>query len=127
MNIKLLVIFAIIFLVLDLLWISFFSKYFNPLIESIQNKPLKINIPAAILAYIVILFSYYNLAFDGDVPNYYKSAILGLAIYGTYELTNLSTITEWDYKISIIDISWGITVSVLSLFLTDLIYKKIFS
>ena len=123
MNFKLLVIFSIVFLILDITWISFFSRYFNPMIESIQNKPVKINVVGAILAYLVMLYTYYNLVYDGDVPNYKKAALLGLAIYGTYEFTNLATIAGWDYKISILDISWGITVSVLSLFITDIIYR----
>jgi uncharacterized membrane protein len=123
MNYKLLVIFSIVFLILDITWISFFSRYFNPMIEAIQKKPVKINMIGAILAYLVMLYAYYNLAYDGDVPNYQKAALLGLAIYGTYEFTNLATISGWDYKILAIDISWGVTVSVLSLFITDLIYR----
>jgi len=125
MNYKLLVIFSIVFLILDITWISFFSRYFNPMIEAIQKKPVKINMIGAILAYVVMLFTYYNLAYDGDVPNYQKAALLGLAIYGTYEFTNLATISGWDYKILAIDISWGVTVSVLSLFITDLIYRLV--
>lgn len=123
MNYKLLVIFSIVFLILDITWISFFSRYFNPMIEAIQKKPVKINMIGAVLAYLVMLYAYYNLAYDGDVPNYQKAALLGLAIYGTYEFTNLATIAGWDYKILAIDISWGVTVSVLSLFITDMIYR----
>jgi uncharacterized membrane protein len=95
------------------------------MIENIQKSPVKINYVGAALAYIVMLISYYNLVFDGNVPNYCKAALLGFAIYGTYEFTNLATISGWDYKILIIDIIWGIFVSVFSLFLTDIIYKRL--
>jgi uncharacterized membrane protein len=122
---KLLIIFSVIFLVLDMSWITIFSKIFNPMIENIQKSPVKINYIGAILAYVVMLISYYNLVYDGNVPNYYKAALLGFAIYGTYEFTNLATITGWDNKILIIDIIWGIFVSVFSLFLTDMIYKRL--
>lgn len=125
LDYKLLIIFSIIFLILDISWITIFSKIFIPMIENIQKSPIKVNYIGAILAYIVMLISYYNLVFDGNKPNYYKSALLGFAIYGTYEFTNLATITGWDYKVSLIDISWGIFVSVFSLFLTDTIYKKL--
>jgi uncharacterized membrane protein len=124
MNFKLLIIFSVIFLLLDITWITFFSKIFNPMIENIQKSPIKINYISAVLAYIVMLISYYNLVFDNDKPNYFKAALLGFAIYGTYEFTNLATITGWDYKILLIDISWGIFVSVFSLYLTNLIYKN---
>jgi len=72
-----------------------------------------------------MVVAYYNLAFDGDQPNYLKSALLGLAIYGTYEMTNYATLSNWDLKVSGMDITWGIIISILSLYLTNLIYKKI--
>ena len=72
-----------------------------------------------------MVIGYYNLAYDGDKPNYLKSALLGLAIYGTYEFTNYATFSKWDLKVLGMDISWGIIVSVLSLFITDKIYSLI--
>lgn len=125
MNIKLLLIFSIVFLILDVSWITFFSRYFSPMIEKIQKTPFKLNYVGAILAYLVMIVSYYNLVFDGDQPNYFKAALLGFAIYGTYEFTNLATITGWDYKILIVDILWGVFVSVISLYITNLIYKRV--
>jgi uncharacterized membrane protein len=125
MNIKLLLTFSIVFILLDIIWLQYFTKIIGPMIEKIQNSPLKLNLYGAVLAYLIMVVAYYNLAFDGDKPNYFKSALLGLAIYGTYEFTNYATFSNWNLKVLGIDIAWGITVSVLSLFLTNKIYSLI--
>jgi len=125
MNPQLFLIFSIVFVTLDLLWIQYFSTIISPMIEKIQGSPIEMNYIGAILAYLTMLISYAYLAYDGDKPNYFKAIILGLAIYGTYEFTNLATIKEWDPRVLAIDISWGMTVSVLSVFITNLIYNFI--
>jgi len=132
MNYKLLVIFIIVYLILDLSWIQIFSHKINPLIESIQNQKLKINMIGTILAYIVIIFAYYNIAFTEDSVNkvvnfnYKNAMILGLAMYGTYEFTNYATISKWNDPIVMgMDIGWGILVSFLGVYITSIIYNKL--
>jgi len=124
MNIKLLVIFSVVFLLLDIIWLQYFTTIINPTIEKIQRAPIVFNIPAAVVAYLIMIIAYYNIAYDNDTPNYWRSILLGLAIYGTYEFTNLATFKDWDLTTAIIDISWGVTISALSLFITDYIYRK---
>ncbi|SFB59446.1 Uncharacterized membrane protein [Rhizobium sp. NFR07] len=34
-------------------------------------------------------------------------AVLGLAAYGTYDMTNLSTLRGWPMALSIVDLLWG--------------------
>jgi len=38
-------------------------------------------------------------------------AFLGLIAYGSYDLTNLSTLKGWSLILSLVDICWGIVVS----------------
>ena len=123
MNPQLFLIFSIVFVTLDLLWIQYFSTIIGPMIEKIQGSPIQFNYISAILAYITMLISYKYLAYEGDKPNYFKALILGLALYGTYEFTNYTTFKDWDPRVLAIDISWGMTVSLLSVFITNLIYN----
>ena len=37
----------------------------------------------------------------------WTGAFLGLAMYATYDLTNLATLKEWPLKITAIDLAWG--------------------
>jgi uncharacterized membrane protein len=125
MNFKLAIIFSIIFLILDLAWINFFKLIFNPMIENIQGSKVEINTYGAILAYIVMIITYLSICFNGDKPDYFKGFMLGLAIYGTYEFTNLTMFSKWNPKILIIDIMWGLFVSLISLYITDFIYVRL--
>jgi uncharacterized membrane protein len=34
-------------------------------------------------------------------------AVLGLAAYGTYDMTNLSTLKGWPVSLRIVDMTWG--------------------
>ena len=36
-----------------------------------------------------------------------RGAVLGLAAYGAYDLTNLAIVRDWPLKISLIDWGWG--------------------
>ena len=121
MNTKLFILFAIIFLILDIAWIQIFSIMFGPMIAKIQNAPMIVNKYAALAAYIVMIISYYFILFNdpSNPPSYFKAAILGFAIYGTYEFTNMTTFKNWDLNVLIIDISWGVFVSVFSLYLAN--------
>lgn len=121
MNTKLFVLFAIIFLILDIVWLQIFSIKFGPMIAKIQNSPMVVNKYAALAAYIVMIISYYFILFNdpSNPPSYFKAAILGFAIYGTYEFTNMTTFKNWDLNVLIIDIFWGVFVSVFSLYLAN--------
>lgn len=40
--------------------------------------------------------------------------LLGLVAYGTYDLTNLATLTVWSPMLAVMDIGWGIAVSCIA-------------
>ena len=40
-----------------------------------------------------------------------RSAVLGLAAYGAYNLTNLAIVRDWPLGLSLIDWTWGAVVS----------------
>ncbi|MCW8108181.1 DUF2177 family protein [Alteromonas ponticola] len=52
-----------------------------------------------------------------DKPLYYAGidgALLGLASYGAYNLTNFSVIEDYDLKIAMVDWGWGIILTAMS-------------
>ena len=125
MNTKLFVIFSIVFLSLDIGWLTYFKTKFVPMLENVQSAPMNMNWKGAILAYLVMLVSYSYLVYDGDKPNYLKAIVLGLAIYGTYEFTNYATLKNWNHEVLMMDIAWGMSIGVLSIFITNLVYNLI--
>ena len=40
-----------------------------------------------------------------------RSAAVGLLAYGTYDLTNLATLSAWSELLSVVDIAWGTALS----------------
>ncbi|MDB5185382.1 MAG: conserved rane protein of unknown function [Candidatus Saccharibacteria bacterium] len=50
-------------------------------------------------------------------------ALLGLAMYATYDLTNQSTVDKWPKVITIIDLIWGTFITTLVSVVTFLILK----
>ena len=41
-------------------------------------------------------------------------AVLGLAAYGTYEITNLPTLKNWPIPLSIVDMIWGAVITAIA-------------
>ncbi len=41
-------------------------------------------------------------------------AVLGLAAYGTYDITNLSTLKNWPVSLSIVDMIWGAVLTAIA-------------
>ena len=103
---------SIIFLIIDVIWLSFATKsFYRPLLgDLISDKPV---LWAAGLFYVLYIF---GLTFLILLPNlkdfqifnaFWMGAIFGLVAYGTYDLTNLATIKGWSLKVTIIDLIWG--------------------
>lgn len=41
-------------------------------------------------------------------------ALLGLAAYGTYDITNLATLKNWPVMVTVVDMIWGTAVTALA-------------
>ena len=100
------------YIILDLLWLGVVAK---PLITR-WLSPWMIGgfkiWPAAIvyllLAIGTTVFVLPKAVNIGTAALY--GALLGLIIYGVYDMTNLSTITNWPTAFAFVDMAWG-TVS----------------
>jgi uncharacterized membrane protein len=47
-----------------------------------------------------------------------RAALFGLISYATYDLTNLATIQDWPLVITVVDLLWGTTVTMLVSYLS---------
>jgi uncharacterized membrane protein len=43
-----------------------------------------------------------------------RAAVVGLLAYGAYDLTNLSTLRGWSWRLSMVDWAWGTFVTMLT-------------
>ena len=97
---------AIIFLLLDYIYLSFILPFFIEMILKIQGESMKVRHIPTILCYTLLIFSYYYFI-DRDKKSLLDSFLLGICIYGVYDLTNYATIKNWDYRFAILDTIWG--------------------
>lgn len=103
---------AIVFFGLDFIWLSklavnFYKREIGPLM---LPKP---NFAAAGIFYLFYIAGivYFAVipALDGGTwqSALLSGAILGFIAYGTYDMTNLSTLKGWSIEVCVADILWG--------------------
>jgi uncharacterized membrane protein len=117
----------IVFLIIDAIWLGIISKnlYKKELGHLMSKKP---NFIAAGLFYLLFLVGlvYFVInpsIINNDLPKLFiSSGLFGLITYATYDLTNLATLKDWPLKITIIDLIWGTTLSILVSYLTFILY-----
>ena len=109
--IKSFVVVAIVFLVVDYLWLAkiapaFYRKEIGHLLGNVNYLAAAIfyTIYVVGIVYFVILPSLES----GNLNKALISGVIyGIVCYGTYDLTNMATLQGWTWKVVIVDILWG--------------------
>ena len=108
--IRSLVIVAVAMLIMDTVWLTFQYNYNASIIKNVQKSVMKMRYVPAALVYLIMPIAVTYLAI---VPSktiqesVQKGALVGLAMYGVYDLTNLATLDAWTNRMAIQDITWG--------------------
>jgi uncharacterized membrane protein len=115
---------AIIFVVIDFIYLNLIKNYFKNQIETVQNTPIKINILGTLLCYIFLIFGL-NYFIIQPKRSVYDAFFLGIVIYGVYETTNYALFSKWSIFTVIMDTLWGGTLFALTTFIISQIRKFI--
>lgn len=97
---------AIIFVVLDSIYLSLIKDYYSRQIQAVQGSPLKINFLGAIICYIFLIFGL-NYFIIKDKRSIQDAFLFGLVIYAVFETTNLALFSKWSWMTVMIDSLWG--------------------
>ena len=110
---------AIIFVVLDGIYLNLVKGAFSKQIKSIQGSDIQINYIYTAITYIFLIFglNYFIIQKHKSIK---EAALLGLVIYAVYEFTNLSLFTNWSVLTVLIDTTWGAVLFALT---TAIVYK----
>ena len=103
---------SIIFLIVDVIWLSYATKsFYRPLLgDLISDKPV---LWAAGLFYLLYMFGMAVIVIqpciehNGLTKSLYTGFIFGLVAYGTYNLTNMAVIKDWSPTVVFVDMFWG--------------------
>lgn len=100
------------FLIIDGIWLGVVARsfYVQQLGHLLRPSP---NFGVAGLFYLIYVFGilvfavFPAMAQQSWVTALVLGALLGFIAYGTYDLTNLATLTGWPVMVSIVDMIWG--------------------
>ena len=111
---------AILFVFIDLIYLNFIKEYFNNQIKLIQGTPIKMNLLATLLCYILLIFSI-NYFIINPNRSIQDAFLLGIVIYGVFETTNMALFSKWSWLTVLIDTIWGGILFALTTFIVKLI------
>ena len=116
--IKILIV-GVLFVVIDALYLTSISGYFNKQIRAIQNAPIKLDMVATAICYAFLVFGiYYFVIREKRSP--LDAFFLGAVIYMVYETTNKAILKDWKWMTVALDGVWG---GILFALVTFLSYK----
>ena len=121
---------ALIFLIVDVIWLSFSIKsFYRPnLGQLLLDKPV---MWAAVMFYLIYILGLSvviiepSLNYQGTFSFLFKAFMFGLVAYGTYNLTNMATIKGWSTSVVFVDMIWGGSLTSFSSFFGIAIAKKL--
>ena len=121
---------ALIFLIIDVIWLSFSVKsFYRPNIgHLLLETPV---MWAAILFYLIYVIGLAvviiepSLDYQNTQKFLIKAFMFGLVAYGTYNLTNMATIKGWSPNVVFVDMIWGGSLTAFSSYFGILLAKKI--
>lgn len=109
----------IAFVVIDAIWLfTIGGRLFKSTLRGLIREPPGL-IPAGLLylilsAAVVHFASLPALADGGFLQAAVGGAVLGLAAYAAYDLTNLATLKAYTVTLAVIDMCWGTAVTAAS-------------
>jgi len=107
-----------IFLGIDAIWLTVVAKdfYAKHLGFIMTDKP---NLIAALVFYLINIVGITLLVIMPSLQEktvtkvLLLSALYGLCTYATYDLTNMATLKNWPTIVTVVDLIWGVTLSVV--------------
>ena len=102
--------------VLDAVWLGVITKdLYRREMGSLMAESFRV-VPAVLFYVLYPLAVVYLVLWNqpaGWLDAALRSAVLGLAAYGAYNLTNLAIVRGWPVQLSLIDWTWGGVVTAL--------------
>lgn len=111
---------AVVFLGLDALWLTrvALDMYRREIGSMLLDRP---SLPVAGVFYLIFVLGIVVLAIAPAINGgggwqgaMVAGAVLGLVAYGTYDITNFSTLKNWPLSVTLVDLAWGTALTAIS-------------
>jgi uncharacterized membrane protein len=110
---------AVVFFVADYVWLGVVAKsFYRDRLGALMAE--QVNMPVAGLFYLAFVLGIviFAVAPALDAQSWWRAllfgALFGFFAYGTYDMTNWATLRDWPAIVSIVDLTWGTTLTGLS-------------
>lgn len=130
MLIRLFLIALPVFFVLDMIWLVLIARKFYREQIGFLMRP-DINWFAAVTFYLLFVAGLVLFVISPAVEKQswvhalLYGALFGLITYATYDLTNLATLKDWPFLVTIVDLIWGTVLASSISLITYFIVNKI--
>jgi len=106
------------FLAVDLIWLTliartFYQKHIGYIMAPSPNWYAAIIFYLLFIVGLVVFVLVPGLEAASLKVILMRAALFGLITYATYDLTNLATIKDWPLIVTVVDIAWGMSLSLL--------------
>ena len=111
------VVVLVVILALDAIWLGVIGKdlYKREMGDLMTDSVRLVPVAAFYLLYpLALVYLVLFAAPAGWGEALLRSAVLGLAAYGAYDLTNMAIVRGWPIRLSLIDWAWGIFAAVVA-------------
>lgn len=120
----------VLFLVIDLVWLgliarNLYQKYIGHLMADSVNWIAALVFYFLFIGFLVYFVLLPNINTGTLLQVMLTGALFGFITYATYDLTNLATLKDWPWQITIIDLLWGTFLGSSISTLTFIIYRAI--
>ena len=114
---KLYIAILVAFFVIDMLWLgllarTFYRKHLGYIMAPSPNWPAAIIFYLLFLVGLLIFVVLPGLEAGSLTSTLLRGALFGLITYATYDLTNQATIRDWPVVVTVVDMCWGVVLSV---------------
>ena len=97
---------AIVFVIIDGIFLTMMKPYFENQVKLVQGSALKVNITATLLCYVFLIFGIYYFIIQPN-KSVQDAFLFGIVIYAVYETTSRALLTKWKWSTVFIDTLWG--------------------
>ena len=112
-----------ILLIVDVLYLyNIGMKTFQKNVQLIQKSPLELNVYGALLSYVCVIGILYYFIISQNKP-VFDAFLLGIFLYGTFDMTNLAMFTKYAWQTAVTDTLWGGTLFAFTTWATYAILK----
>ena len=108
----------IAFFAIDMIWLglvarTFYRKYLGFLMAPNPNWLAAIIFYLLFIVGILVFVVVPGLKESSLKTTLLRAALFGLITYATYDLTNLATVKDWPVLVTVVDMIWGMILSVI--------------